>query len=236
MKRRVLITGAAGNIGSKLIDAFEQKYDLVLLDKRRLGRGDFVHADFRHYDYRWVRHFERVSTVLHLAANSDENATWEYLIPDNIESVLNVCHACIQKKVGRLIFASSCHTMGGYRNKNLDLITVDMKPLPDCDYGVSKLIGESICKSFSEKYPLSVICLRIGWVPLEKGIPNVEENIWLKSLWLSTRDLIQVFFRAVESKGIRFKILYAMSKNRGMNWDLSATMRTLNYTPQDGLS
>lgn len=236
MKRRILITGAAGNIGSKLIRSLKQKHDLILMDRRRLNRQNFFHADFRHYDPNWVKYFGKVSTVLHLAANPDEKANWEHLIPENIDSVLNVCHACIEKKVNRLIFASSCHTMGGYRKRDVDYITADMEPLPDCDYGVSKLIGERICKSFSDRFPLSVICLRIGWVPREEDIPSIKKNSWLRILWLSTRDLIQVFEKSIEAKDIKFKILYAMSQNKGMNWDLYTTMKTLNYAPQDGLS
>ena len=126
--------------------------------------------------------------------------------------------------------------MGGYRDKNIDLITADMEPLPDCDYGASKLIGERICKSYSERYSLSVICLRIGWVPRQDKIPSIETSPWLRSLWLSNRDLVQVFEKSIESKTIKFEILYAMSDNKGMNWDLDTTVDTLDYKPQDGMN
>lgn len=233
--RRVLITGAAGNIGGKLISGFEQKYDLTLLDKKRIDHENFVKADLSSYDDNWVKHFEYVSTVIHLAANPHTNASWEELIPDNIDSVLNVCQASVDKKVARLIFASSCHTMMGYINENVDLITANMKPLPANDYGISKLIGERICKSYSERYSLSVICLRIGWVPRGERSPDIKNNLWLRTLWLSTRDLIQILERSIESEDIKFGIFYAMSKNNPMNWDLGTTMKTLNYAPQDGL-
>jgi len=106
-----------------------------------------------------------------------------------------------------------------------------MEPLPDCDYGASKLIGERICKSFSEGYPLSVICLRIGWVPRGDKRPGKEIDPWLRDLWLSNRDLVQVFEKSIEAKDIKFEILYAMSNNKGMNWDLKSTMNMLGYQP-----
>ena len=115
------------------------------------------------------------------------------------------------------------------------MITTEMTPLPDCDYAISKIVGERICKSYSERCPLSVICLRIGWVPRGEKRPDVETDLWLKSLWLSDRDLIQVFERSIEARNINFGILYAISDNRGMNWDLRTTMVTLGYKPQDGL-
>lgn len=235
-KRRVIITGAAGNIGTKLSSAFKDKYNLMLLDKKRLDDANSAVADLKDYYENWAKHFENVSAVIHLAANPNTDAGWQELTPDNIDTVLNVCQSCIQKKVARLIFASSCHTMGGYKDKKVDLITTNMEPLPDCDYGISKLIGERICKSFSERYPLSVVCLRIGWVPRDEVKPRTVKDPWLRSLWLSNRDLAQVFEKSIEARNIAFKILYAMSNNEGVNWDLHSTMKTLNYKPRDGIN
>lgn len=234
-KRPVLITGAAGNIGSKLSKAFKDKYDLILLDKKRIDAPNSICADLKDYDDNWVRHFEEVSTVVHLAANPNADASWEELIPDNIDTVLKVCQACVEKRAERLIFASSCHTMGGYKNKNVDLITADMEPDPDCDYGASKLVGERICKNYSERYSLSVICLRIGWVLRGDKRPGKGTDPWLRRLWLSNRDLTQVIEKSIEVKEIKFKILYAMSNNKEMNWDLLTTTTTLDFKPLDGI-
>ena len=90
-KKRVLITGAAGNIGTKLRNAFKDKYDLILLDRRKLDAENAMCADLANYDSNWAKHFENVSTVIHLAGNPYEGASWQELIPDNIASVLNVC-------------------------------------------------------------------------------------------------------------------------------------------------
>ena len=118
-KRRILITGAAGNIGTKLRNAFKDKYDLILLDKKQGGIEGIIWADLKDYDGDWNKHFKNVSTVIHLAGNPCIDAYWEELVPDNIDSVLNVCQACVEEKVGRLIFASSCHTIGGCMNCRL---------------------------------------------------------------------------------------------------------------------
>jgi nucleoside-diphosphate-sugar epimerase len=233
MNKKVIMTGAAGNIGNKIRSFLGEKYSLTLIDRAKLDCEKTIQADLTYYDQRWVQHIEEKSTVLHLAANPHTNASWEELIPDNIDALLNICHSCVEKDVDRLIFASSCHTMAGYRDKSCDLITADMPPWPDCNYGISKLVGERICKSFSDRYSLSVLCLRIGWVPRGKQ-PGLNSNDWLKSLWLSDRDLIQIVEKSIEARGITFIILYAMSNNGLTQWDLASTMRVLNYKPQDG--
>jgi nucleoside-diphosphate-sugar epimerase len=236
MKKKILITGAAGNIGNKLVNGLNDRYELTLLDRKKLDDKRFIYADLSDYDERWVKYFKGVSRVLHLAANPHTDAIWEELIPNNIDAVLNVCEACVQEKISRLIFASSCHTMKGYMDCNVPKITTDMPPLPGNHYGISKVIGERVCKSYSDRHFLSVICLRIGWVPREGKNLHALDNPWLRSLWLSTRDLIQVFEKAIESKAAGFIVLYAMSQNKGMKWDLSATEKILGYAPRDGLS
>jgi hypothetical protein len=55
------------------------------------------------------------------------------------------------------------------------------------------------------------------------------------SLWLSNRDLSQIFERSILVRGIKFKILYAMSNNKEIVWDLKTSIKTLNYKPQDGI-
>lgn len=233
--KKVAITGAAGNIGRKLRRAFENRFDLVLLDRRTEGDDEIVCADLSEYDDRWTACFSGTSTVIHLAANPDQDAPWGELFADNIDSVLNVCHACVDKHVARLIFASSCHTMKGYFGEDLCTITSELKPSPVSAYGVSKVIGERICRSFSKRHPLSVICLRIGWVPHGDRKPETKPRTWLGSLWLSNNDLAQIFEKSILVRDVDFMVLYAMSNNEGMVWDLQTTIETLDYHPLDGI-
>ena len=76
MTRTILITGAAGNIGGKLVAHFKQAgtYELRLLDKR--AEGDIVAADFGDYAESWAQHFRGVDTVLHLAGNPSGQTSW----------------------------------------------------------------------------------------------------------------------------------------------------------------
>lgn len=234
-KNRILITGASGNIGTKLSVALKGKYDLTLLDRRISVTEDIIQADLSHYRREWVSYFKGVHTVIHLAGNPHVGATWSELVPDNIDCVLNVCKASVVNGVKRLIFASSNHTMGGYREEDVRMITADMEPRPDCDYGASKLFGERIMRFYSSHYSVSVICLRIGSVYPGREIPDSGADDWRKSLWLSNSDMIQIFERSIEVKGIGFEILYAMSRYGIRQWDLERTISVLDYQPEDNL-
>lgn len=235
MMERIVITGAAGNIGRKLSRALAGRFDLVLLDRRPTSGDAIICADLCEYDDRWTACLSKSSTVIHLAGNPDQDAPWEELFADNVDAVLNICHACVEKRVARLIFASSCHTMKGYFREGVGTITSEMTSFPISAYGVSKVIGERICRSFSESHSLSVICLRIGWVPEGDGKPEMKPGTWLSSLWLSTGDLVRIFEKSMAVKNVKFRVLYAMSRSEGMVWDLETTIQTLGYRPLDDI-
>ena len=71
--RTVLITGACGNIGRKLRAAWEDVYDLILLDAAAdEDDPEVFKVDLSELDEEWITHFHGVDTVVHLAANSNE--------------------------------------------------------------------------------------------------------------------------------------------------------------------
>ena len=105
--RRVLITGAAGNLGAKLAAHCRSSLELVLLDK--------PDGDLSVWDERWVSRFEGVDSVVHLAGNPVAYHSWDELTGPNIDAVLNVLEAAARAGAKRLIFASSNHVMGAIK-------------------------------------------------------------------------------------------------------------------------
>ena len=110
----MLITGACGNIGRKLRAAWEDVYDLILLDANP-GEDDHdvFKADLSVFDEEWITHFHGVDTVVHLAANSNELCDLDELIGPNLDALANVFNAAALAGVDRIVFASSNHVMGG---------------------------------------------------------------------------------------------------------------------------
>jgi nucleoside-diphosphate-sugar epimerase len=234
--RTVLITGACGNIGRKLRAAWADAYDLVLIDAAASPDDpDVIAANLTVLDDDWITHFHGVDTVVHLAANSNELAVWDELIGPNLDALANVFHAAALAGVERVVFASSSHVMGGYQTHRDGPISVNMKPMPDGPYGVTKLVGERLGRSLARAFDLTFIALRLGWIQEGKNRPETLPHDWARQMWLSNADLIQLFDCAVEAEieDRSFVLVNGMSRNRGMRWDVSAAAELLGFLPKD---
>jgi nucleoside-diphosphate-sugar epimerase len=234
--RTVLITGACGNIGRKLRSAWEDVYDLILLDATAdEDDPEVFRADLSVFDEEWITHFHGVDTVVHLAANSDELSPLDDLVRPNIDALANVFNAAALAGVDRVVFASSNHVMGGYKDEGDDPITVDLPPRPGNDYGMLKLVGERLGQSLSKAFDLTFIALRIGWVQEGRNRPETLPDDWARKMWLSNHDLVQLFDAAVEAEieDRSFVVVNGVSRNHGTRWDLTDAAEILGYLPED---
>ena len=234
--RTILITGAHGNIARKLRDAWQDIYDLVLIDAvADENDPEVIQADLSQWDQNWVDIFADVDTVIHLAGNRDEFSAWHELADPNIDAFANVLNAAVLNEVERFIFASSNHVMGGYRDIEELPITVDLPPKPDSPYGGTKLMGERLGKAAAEAFGITFLALRIGWIQDGLNLPDTLPDEWARMMWLSNDDMVQLFECAVESDlgDDHFLIFNGMSNNNGMRWDLGPTSERLDYQPED---
>lgn len=228
-KKRVLITGAAGRIGSSMADQLKDRYDLRLAcypaSPEQPAVDDVVVADISKYD-QIAPAMQGIDAVIHLAGEPSTRASWEVVRERNIEATYNVMESARQAGVERVIFASTNHVMGMYDRDRQWPIYPSQPVRPDSLYGVSKAFGEALGRHYYDQYGLSVICFRIGWFLTE---PRDEIGRWM---WLSPRDCAQLMWRAIESD-VGFGIFYAISGNGGRHWDISETIERLGYRPQD---
>lgn len=232
---RILITGAAGNLGGKLRHHLEGRYELVLLSRHSRGDEKIQEADLSLWQASWVRSFEKVDALVHLAANPDPNAPWRNLVKPNIDMLLNVYEAAVEHGVKRLVFASSNHVMSGYRGGAIPSLRSDTPPHPGNPYGATKLFGERIGKSFSERHGISSINVRIGWNQRgSKNIPTPSMGDWGRWMWLSDRDYCQLMECCIKApEAPRWIIINGISNNAGSPWDLSEARRQVGYQPRD---
>jgi len=234
--RTVLITGASGNLGRKLRAAWEEVYDLVLLDIAASPEDpEVIAADLSEFSDKWIGHFQGVDTVIHLAANPNEFSSWEDLEGPNLDVLANVFLASALTGVERLIFASSNHAMGDYRALGDMPITVDLPPRPDSPYGGTKLMGERLGRSFATAFDITFIALRLGWIQSGVNRPDTLPDEWARAMWLSNEDLVRLFECAVEAdlEDRTFLVVNGMSNNRGMRWDLTEATEYLGFNPED---
>ena len=224
--KKILITGAAGDVGTHLRRELAGRYALRLSDIRpvkSLAAGEeFVRGDCASLAD-MLRATKGVAAVVHLGGFSVEGA-WEVILRANVMGAYNVFEAARRNGARRVVFASSNHAVGYYRRDE----TIDHRvyPRPDSRYGVSKVFGEALGSLYADKYGMEVVCMRIGNVnprPMDKR---------RLSIWFSPRDLARLMGIAIDRPGIRFEIVYGISGNKRRWYDNSNAER-LGYRPQD---
>jgi nucleoside-diphosphate-sugar epimerase len=232
----VLLTGASGNLGRKLRAAWGDRYDLICLDKATGDDPEIIAADLAVAEGAWMDLFDEADVVVHLAANPDEFASWEELERPNLDALANVFNAALRAGIGRIVFASSNHVMGGYQDLGDEPISVTLPPKPDGPYGGAKLAGERLGISLAKIFSLSFVALRIGWVQPGENLPATLPHPWARAMWLSNADFVRLLTRAVDAEleDGECVVVNGMSDNPGMRWSLAEAAERLGFTPTDG--
>jgi uronate dehydrogenase len=226
MMQKVLITGAAGDIGTRLRKILRGVYpQLRASDIRKpadLAAGDdFVPADLT--DLAQVeKAVAGMEGVIHLGGHSVEGS-WETILNANIIGCYNLFEAARRAGVKRVVFASSNHAIGFYPRSQR--IGVNVRVRPDSRYGVSKAFGEALGSLYADKHGLRVTCLRIGNVA---DTPVDERRL---SIWVKPEDLAQLMRIGLEHPDIHFETFYGVSDNAASFWDNSRAAH-FGYRPQ----
>ena len=214
--KRILMTGAAGDIGGRLRKLLRPIYPELRLSDIKVPSGlhsdePFVAADLAQMG-EVEKAVEGVDGIIHLGGFSVEGS-WETILQANIVGCHNLFEAARRKGVKRIVFASSNHAVGFY--PRYQRIGVDVAVRPDTRYGVSKAFGEALGALYADKHGLRVLCLRIGNVA-DKPVDRRRLSIWLKP-----EDLVQLIRIGLEHPGLRFEIFYGVSLNERTWWDNS---------------
>jgi nucleoside-diphosphate-sugar epimerase len=245
--RKVLITGGAGLIGSLLIKNLGDKYEFSSLDLQEATGVKSTVANIADFDAIQSA-FEGVDTVIHLAADADQNGSWESNLPNNFIATYNIFEQAKRAGVKRVIFASSNHAEGGnytvppwkqvnegdyqlLEQDNYELVTEKHQIRPDGYYGVAKAYGEALGSYYNDFHNVSSFHLRIGWV-IRDNDPTVSSHGL--TLWLSHRDLVQLMDLCISAPdSYRYDIFNATSDNTWKIFDISHAREALGYKPQD---
>lgn len=224
--KTILITGAAGDVGSHLRRELAGKYNLRLSDIRpiaALAPGEkFVRGDIAKMADA-LRVSKGVDAIVHLGGFSVEGP-WDMILRANIVGCYNLFEAARRNGVKRVLFASSNHATGFYkRDQKIDH---RVYPRPDSRYGVSKVFGEQVGSLYADKYGLEVLCMRIGNVT---PAPPDKRRL---SNWISPRDFARLVTVGIDNPNISFEIVYGVSGNKRSWYDNSNAQR-LGYRPQD---
>jgi uronate dehydrogenase len=218
--RTVIVTGAAGGIGSRLRLLLRGVYPQLRWSDIR--KPDDLAADeiFVPADLADLAQVEKAVAgadgIVHLGGVSVEHP-WEAVLSANIIGCYNLFEAARRQKVKRVVFASSNHAVGFYPRKRR--IGVDAPVRPDSRYGVSKAFGEAIGSLYAYKHGLRVTCLRIG------NFGDVPIDHRRLAIWLKPKDLVQLVRIGLEHPAIRFEIFFGASDNERSWWDNERAFR-----------
>ncbi len=224
--KTVLITGAAGDIGTRLRKLLKGVYPRLRASDIRApadlaADDDFIAADLA--DYAQVEKIvAAVDGIVHLGGHAVEGS-WEAIHRANIVGCYNLFEAAYRAGVARVVFASSNHAVGFYPRSQR--IGVDVTVRPDSRYGVSKAFGEALGALYADKHGLRVTCLRIGNVA---DAPVDERRL---SIWVKPEDIAQLVRIGLDHPDIRYEIFYGVSDNAASFWDNSNAAR-FGYRPQ----
>jgi uronate dehydrogenase len=225
--RRLLLTGAAGNLGRELRPRLKAYCDTLRLSHRSefgpagageevmladLGNGQQVHALLKDVD-----------AVVHLGGVSTEQP-WAPILAGNIVGMVNLYEAARKHKVPRIVFASSNHVTGFYRQ---DEVVSPKDPVrPDGFYGLSKAFGENLAQLYWDKYGIETVSLRIG---SSYGQPKDRRML---ATWMSFDDTERLIVAALTAPIVRHTVIYGMSDNRTVFWDNTPAAH-IGYRPLD---
>jgi len=237
-KKKVLITGAAGKIGTALRKHLRDCYQFRLLLRSTIPHDiceddEIVKADTGDLDA-MVRAAKNVDAIVHLALRRWPGISKEDVarITFNVDmrGTYNIFEAARINGVSTVVFASTNHVTGMYEKEGI-LSHPDLPIRPDSIYGVGKAFGEALGRLYAEHYKMHVFCLRIGNFNGEK-----EPGKYYKpgySRWHSPRDLANMVMRSIEKEDVRFGIFYGVSRGADKVWDLSNAKELLGYEPKD---
>ena len=226
-RQRILVTGAAGGVGSLLRPRLARPgrvlrlVDLAPLPDPAPGE-EVLRADITDPDA-MLAACRDVDAVVHLAGISGED-TWDRILRVNIHGTYVVFEASRRAGVRRVIYASSNHAVGFHPVGGTagDYLF----PRPDTHYGVSKVAGEAIGSLYHDRYGLDVVCVRIGSC-FER--PRAEREL---ATWLSPDDAARLVEAALSAVSPGFRVVWGVSDNTRRWWSLDEA-RALGYRPRD---
>jgi uronate dehydrogenase len=218
---RVLLTGAAGTIGTALMARLPALgWDVAGLD--RDGGEGIRRADVTDPDALDAA-FDGIDAVVHLAGQPTE-APWPVIRDANIEGTFQVFEAARRAGVTRIVYASSNHAVGFTPLHGT--LPAGVPPRPDTLYGVSKVFGEALARYYVERYGFAVACLRIG------TFADAPPDRRALSTWLSPGDCARLVDTCLRAPDLTYALLWGISNNTRRTWSLDEAI-ALGYRPQD---
>ncbi|MFH1587735.1 MAG: NAD(P)-dependent oxidoreductase [Candidatus Diapherotrites archaeon] len=223
-KKKIVVTGANGFIGSRLCKELEKKYSVIKFDLNGKGKNFFEGSVLE--EEKLEKAFQKADAVVHLAAVSVASSAAEpkKSFETNVEGTKNVLETAFKQGIKKIVFASSALVYGTkYKRK----ISESDALLPEDNYAKQKEFGEKLCREYRKK-GLDVRIVRMFNVygkSQEKRTYNdvitiffnkisKGEKIWINNPGKNSRDFINI---SDAVKGIALVLEKKKAKNEVFN-------------------
>lgn len=194
--KKILVTGACGQLGSELTPALINRFgaeSVIATDIRESFETQAVYENLDVLDKQRLSEIidkYNITEIYHLAAvlsaraETNPLSSWDI----NMTGLLNVLEICVEKKIQKVYWPSSIAVFGPHSERiNTPQNTVMD---PGTVYGISKLAGERWMAYYHEKYGLDTRSLRYPGIISYKTLPGGG----------TTDYAVDIFFKAVEEK------------------------------------
>lgn len=228
MLNKIVLTGAAGNLGTQLRGPLSKMAKTLVStdiaeDLGALNDNEtYVKADLASFDAVSAL-LDGADMVVHFGAIVAE-VPFDQMLGPNFVGSYNVWEAGYRHGVRRIVYASSIHAVGMY--PKWERITPSSDHAPDTFYGLAKCFTEDLARMYWDKRGMEAVCLRILSCTAK---PN---NARALGSWLSYPDLVRLVSRSVDTPITGFTVVYGVSNNDRSPVDNSASAH-LGYVPQD---
>lgn len=236
---RVLVTGSAGSIGQAVCKELGARGHFVRgLDIRETPVADeFQIGSIAEYEV-VAKAMEGMDTVVHLAATVDDADFMALLLPNNVVGVFNVMDCARKGGVRRVVLASSMQTVSGLWRARQKEGVLKIEEGSGCwnHYAVTKVFAETMGDMYVRKHKMSVVAVRIGWLPRNnETLRHMAEHGG--GSYLSHGDAGRFFGCAVEAEAVGYALVFLVSKQKpGRGVDMEPAKRLLGFEPQDVFS
>lgn len=216
---KILVTGAAGFIGSHLcekllldrsnevigVDTFigptpEQLKQINLSELLKSSRFQFIHTDLLTADLTHL--LEGIDAVYHLAGMPGVRSSWgnEFVpyVTNNIVATQRLLEAAKTKKLAKFIYASTSSIYGEKSGK----VSEDAFPVPLSPYGITKLTGEHLCNVYHKSFNIPVVIVRFFTVYGPRQRPDMAFHRFI--LQILKGEHITIFGDGTQSRDFTF--------------------------------
>ena len=223
MAMRILVTGAAGRVGSTVARGLGERHYVRGHDRVEMPElADTVVSDLADFDA-VLRATEGMDAVAHIGGLAGGN-DWQSIHDSNIVGTYHVFEAARLSGVKRVAYASRAGVLGRYPRSITR--TTDMVPTPVGHYTVGKVFAEALAYSYAHQHDMGFVCVRIGNFKLERDQPEHPHH-------LSHGDCVRVFEQALTHPGVRYEVVFGVSASNWPLYDLEHGKQAIAYEPQD---